>query len=336
MNTSYVRLGLADREVISREARAQTKLAAIARMLGRSTSTISRDVWANASYSSCYRAVRAEERSSGRKRRHRPRKLDANLALRNYVFAKLREKWSPEEIAQRLVLEYPQDETMRISHESMYQYLSCLPWGVLKRELMRGLRREQKQRLSRAARHERRQRIQDMVSISERLKETEGRTVPGHWEGDLIVGKNHESAIDTLVERTTRLTLIVSLGKKDAFTVRKEFAKAFKRVPAKFQKSLTYDRGAEMSEHKLFTEETKIQVYFADPHAPWQRGTHENTNGLIRQYFPKGTDFRKVPGGALTATERELNGRPRKTLGFSTPSEKFYQLVTGRKIALDA
>ncbi|MDP2598231.1 MAG: IS30 family transposase [Candidatus Liptonbacteria bacterium] len=260
MNTQYTRLTLVDREVISREARAQTSFADIARMLGRPTSTVSREVWANASYSSCYRATMADERAKERKVRHRPRKIDTSDKLRDYVFAKLRKRWSPEEIADRLVLEYPHDKVMRISHESIYQYLYCLPRGELKRELMRGLRQERKHRLSRAARHSRRQRIQDIVSISDRPKEVAGRIVPGHWEGDLIVGKNHESAIGTLVERTTRLTLIVPLTKKDAFTVRKEFAKAFKRIPAQFRKTLTYDRGSEMSEHKLFTDETKIQV----------------------------------------------------------------------------
>ena len=224
---------------------------------------------------------------------------------------------------------------MRISHESIYQYLYCLPKGELKLELMRGLRQECKHRLSRAARHSRRQRIQDIVSISERPKEAVGRIVPGHWEGDLLMGKERRSAVGTLVERTTRLTLVVPLPAKDAFTVRKEFARTFKRIPAKFKKSLAYDRGSEMSEHKLFTNETNIKVYFADPSSPWQRGTNENTNGLIRQYFPKGTDFRKVPIAARKEVERRLNSRPRKTLGFYTPSEKFYQLVTGRKVALE-
>ena len=156
---------------------------------------------------------------------------------------------------------------------------------------MRGLRRERKMRLSRFALHSRRSGITDIISISERPAETEGRAIPGHWEGDLIVGKGHQSAIGTLVERTTRLTLLVPLKEKDAMSVRKAFAAAFKRIPKKMVKTLTYDRGTEMAEHKLFSEETKIQVYFADPYSPWQRGTNENTNGLIRQYFPKGTDF---------------------------------------------
>jgi len=199
---------------------------------------------------------------------------------------------------------------------------------------MRGLRRERKRRLSRAALHSRRQRLSDIISISERPAETEERTIPGHWEGDLIIGKNHASAIGILVERTTRLTLLVPLKEKDAISVRKAFALAFKRIPKKMAKTLTYDRGNEMAEHKLFSEETKIQVYFADPYSPWQRGTNENTNRLIRQYFPKGIDFREVPLVAIKEVESRLNGRPRKALDFYTPSEKFYSLTTGQKIAL--
>lgn len=181
----------------------------------------------------------------------------------------------------------------------------------------------------------RRQRIQDIISISVRPKKVKDRIVPGHWEGDLIVGKNHKSAMGTLVERTTRLTLRVPLVAKDAFAVRVAFAKAFSKILKQFRKTLTYDGGSEMSEHKLFTKETKIQVYFANPYSPWQRGTNENTNGLIRQYFPKGTDFHNVSLSAIKKAEERLNSRPRKTLGFYTPSEKFYELLTGRKIAIE-
>ena len=336
MQNTYTRIGLVERETISREARAQTPFAEIGRMIGRPTSTVSREIWANVAYSSCYHAVPAHARAREKKKRRRPRKIEANEVLRDYVHAKLLAQWSPEEIARRLPLEYPHDKTMRISHESIYQYLYCLPRGELKRELMRGLRQERKRRLSRSARHYRGQRIEDIVSISERPKEAEGRIVPGHWEGDLIMGKGHASAIGTLVERTTRLTLIVPLKEKDSLSVAAAFADAFSRIPRKFKKSLTYDRGTEMSRHKLFTEQTRVKVFFADPYSPWQRGTNENTNGLIRQYFPKGTDFKKISVAALKEAERRLNSRPRKVLGFHTPSERFYQLVTGRTIALAA
>jgi IS30 family transposase len=334
MNTSYTRLTLADREQISRGIYAFETFAEIARKLNRPTSAVSNEVWRNVKYGCCYRAEKAQIQADERKKKGRPKKLDSNSALRDYVYEKLEREWSPEEIAKRLRKEYPQDERMRISHEAIYQYLYCLPRGELKQELMRGLRRERKHRLSRQAVHYRRQRIQDIISISKRPKEAKNRIVPGHWEGDLIMGKKMESAIGTLVERTTRLTLLVPLTEKDAFAVRNSFARAFKRIPEKIKKSLTYDRGSEMSQHKLFTKETNIQVYFADPSAPWQRGTNENTNGLIRQYFPKGTDFRKVPRAALKEAECRLNSRPRKVLDYYTPSEKFYQLVTDRKIAL--
>ena len=224
---------------------------------------------------------------------------------------------------------------MRISHETIYQYLYCLTRGELKKELMKGLRQERKRRLSRSAVHYRRQRIEDAVSISERPVETEGRTVPGHWEGDLIVGKKHQSAMGTLVERTTRLTLLVPLKEKNAFAVRNAFTKAFKRIPSQFKKTLTYDRGLEMTEHKIFAEETKIQVFFADPYSPWQRGTNENTNGLIRQYFPKGTNFHEVSLREIREAEKRLNNRPRKVLKYMTPLESFYELTTGQKIAIE-
>ncbi len=184
--------------------------------------------------------------------------------------------------------------------------------------------------------HYRKQRIQDLISISERPEEVKDRIIPGHWEGDLIVGKDHKSAIGTLVERTTRLTLIVPLKAKDAVSASKAFPGAFKKIPRQFKKTLTYNRGSEMSQHKLFTKETKIEVYFTDPYSPWQRGTNENTNGLIRQYFPKGTDFRNVTVSELKKVEERLNSRPRKALDYYTPSERFYQLIIGKKIALES
>ena len=336
MNTTYQRLTLTDREEISRGIWASEQFATIARRIGRPASTVSREVKNNVKYRWCYRAEKAQQHSDSLKTRGRPKKLDIDSGLQTYVYEKLSEEWSPEEIAKRMKLEYPQDTAMRISHETIYQHLYCLPKGNLKSELMKGLRQERKMRQPRKYAHYRRQRIQDMISISERPKEVEGRIVPGHWEGDLPMGKDHASAIGTLVERTTRLTLLVPLEKKDAVAVSRAFAKKFKRIPAQMKKTLTYDRGMEMARHKLFTKDTAIQVYFADPYSPWQRGTNENTNGLIRQYFPKGTDFKAVPLSALKEAEQRLNSRPRKTLGFYTPAERFYELTTGRKIALGA
>ncbi len=336
MNITYRRLTFAEREEISRGIWAYEKFATIARRIGRPTSAVSREVRNNTKYRWCYRAEKAQEKTKENRRKSgRKKKMETNLKLKNYVYENLRGEWSPEEIANRVQQDYPQDKTMRISHETIYQYLYCLPRGQLKAELMKGLRQERKMRQPRKYAHYRRQRIQDIISISERPREVEARVVPGHWEGDLIVGKNHASAMGTLVERTTRLTLLVPLKTKDAFAVRAGMARAFKKVPQQFKKTLTYDRGLEMSQHKLFTQETKIQVYFADPYSPWQRGTNENTNGLIRQYFPKSADFRAIPLSAIREVERRLNSRPRKTLEFYTPAEKFYELLTGRKVALE-
>src|SRR3989338_872553 len=198
---------------------------------------------------------------------------------------------------------------------------------------MQGLRQERKLRQPRKYAHSRKPGIRDIISISERPEEVKVRIVPGHWEGDLIIGKGRNSALGTLVERTTRLTLLVPLQEKNAFAVRTAMAKTFKRIPKQFKKTLTYDRGTEMAEHKMFTKDTKIQVYFADPYSPWQRGTNENTNGLIRQYFPKGTDFRDVSLDEIKEAERRLNSRPRKVLEYYTPSERFYELLTCQKIA---
>jgi len=334
MNTTYTRLSLRDREEISRGIWANEGFTDIANRIGRPVSTVSREVWNTTKYSWSYTAERAQKRSDELKARGRPKKLDIDGPLKEYVYSKLRIKWSPEEIAKRIKLDYPKNKTMRISYETIYQHLYCLPRGELKKELMRNLRHERKMRQPRAYAHYRRQRIQDIISISERPKEVEDRIVPGHWEGDLIIGKNKKSALGTLVERTTRLTLLVPLAAKDALSVSKAFAETFKKIPVKFKASLTYDRGTEMSQHKLFTKESKIQVYFADPYSPWQRGTNENTNGLIRQYFPKGTDFRDVSLDEIKEAERRLNSRPRKVLEYYTPSERFYELLTGQKIAL--
>lgn len=333
----YHRLSLVEREAISNGIYAGESFSDIAHKLKRPCSTISREVWADVVRKRwSYTPSRSHEKAQEKKRHGRSKKLDSNTRLKEYLYEKLRLEWSPEEIDHRLKEEYPNDITMRLSHETIYQHLYCLPKGELKKELMRGLRREQKHRLSRAARHYRRQRIQDIISISERPKEVAKRIIPGHWEGDLVLGKNLASALGTLVERTTRLTLLVPLTVKDAFSVRTAFADAFKRIPQKFKKSLTYDRGSEMSQHKLFTQNTRIKVFFADPYSPWQRGTNENTNGLIRQYFPKGTDFRTVSCMEIKEAERRLNSRPRKVLKYYTPSERFFELIIQKKIALGA
>lgn len=218
---------------------------------------------------------------------------------------------------------------MRISDEAIYQYLYVLPKGALKKTLIAGLRQERKHRRKRKAGNleEARGKIADMLSIEERPAEVADRTVPGHWEGDTIVGLYHQSALGTLVERTTRYTMLVYLPKKDATSVRKAFAREVRTLPEAMRKTLTYDQGKEMCEHKQFTVDTHCQVYFAHPGSPWERGTNENTNMLIRQYFPKGTDFRMITRREIKKAERSLNGRPRKTLGWRTPQEALQALL---------
>ncbi len=338
MDTKYTRLTLLEREEISKGIYAFETFTQIALRLNRRTSTITREVWNQVKVKRwCYSAVKGENLSKEKKKKSgRKKKLDLNVLLLSYVQSKLKEDWSPEEIAKRIKIDYPKDNTMRISHETIYQYLYCLPKGELKKDLMKGLRRERKRRLSRGSINSRKKRIEDIVSIKERPKEVEGRIIPGHWEGDLVIGKNRASAIGTLVERTTRLTIIVPLKEKTAFAVANAFSKAFKRIPKKLKKTLTYDRGSEMSLHKLFTDESKVKVFFADPYSPWQRGTNENTNGLIRQYFPKGTDFKEVSASELREVERRLNSRPRKVLGYYTPAERFYRLIAKKKVAIDS
>jgi len=259
----------------------------------------------------------------------RPRILTLHPRLKSYVENHLKQNWSPEQIARRMRMEYPFDKTMRISHETIYQHLYVLPRGELKKELILCLRQKipfRRKRLITQS-HQRRGPIQEMISIVERPKEVADRSIPGHWEGDLLVGPSHRSALGTLVERKTRLVLLVPLTQKDAFSVRVAFAKEIRRLPTQLAKTLTYDQGSEMAEHKRFTLDTKMQVYFAHPHSPWERGTCENTNGLLRQYFPKGTDFTKVSLAEIRKAEKQLNTRPRKTLDWATPSEAFHRLL---------
>lgn len=328
----YTRLTLTDREEISRQVAAGLGVRAIARQLGRVPSTISRELhrtgWVRLrTRQRHYRALPAHGLAVwlGR-RRSPPRKLVANVRLRGAVVAGLAQRWSPEQIANRLAAEYPDDATMRVSHETIYTYLYVLPRGELKRELLRALRHRRNHRKRRRNTHERRGVTPDMISIEARPAAVAGRTVPGHWEGDLIVGRRHASALGTLVERTTRTTLLVPLRAKDATSVRRAFAREMRTLPQQLARSLTYDRGKEMAEHRLFTQETRIQVYFAHPHSPWERGTNENTNGLIRQFFPKGTDFSTVSRHEIKHVQGLLNGRPRKVLNWRTPSEAFHSV----------
>ena len=216
---------------------------------------------------------------------------------------------------------------MRLSHETFYTYLYTLPRGALRKELLSYLRQHRKKRHPRSRGEDRRGQIPEMISIEERPGEVADRCVPGHWESDFVLGKSNRTAIGILEERTTRTTLLVPLTAKDAASVRRAFARAMKKLQEQLRLSLTHDRGKEMSEHRLFTEKTKIKVYFAHPQSPWERGTNENTNGLIRQYFQKGTDFSQVSRKRLKEVQELLNGRPRKVLGWKTPKEKMKELL---------
>ena len=325
---SYTHLSHEEREQLVALFAQGCHIRAAARSLGRHHTTILREVrhqpWNRFYYSALKGDVRARAHRAIARRK---RKLD-NKILCRLVVAKLTLRWSPEQIAHFLKERYPQDKSMQVSHESIYTYIYVLPRGALRKELIAYLRQGKRGRARRKRDTDERGKIPNIVSIHERPKETAERTIPGHWESDLIIGKDHASAIGTLVERTTRTTIIVPLRAKDAPTVRKAFARAVLRLPKEMCISLTHDRGTEMAQHELFTKQTNVQVYFADPYSPWQRGTNENTNGLIRQFFPKGTDFSKVSSRELKHVQKLLNERPRKTLNWKTPKEVFAQLLT--------
>jgi IS30 family transposase len=329
--TTYQRLSNEEREEVSRWLAADLSQAVIARRLGRHPATISREIKRNRGKSG-YRAFSAgrRARTAASSRRKGKARLTQDRRLRAYVLGGLGQEWSPREICERLKKEYPLDMNMRISHESIYRYIYVLPRGELKRTLVKALRQERayRRKQSTGQQDEKRGKIADMLSIEERPADVADRSVPGHWEGDLILGKYARSALGTLVERTTRYTILVPLGKKkDAVSVRQAYAQAFRSIPAEFKKSLTYDQGKEMSEHQRFTIDTGIQVYFAHPASPWERGTNENTNGLIRQYFPKGTDFSEVSEERIKEVQRRLNDRPRAILSYMKPNEVINDLV---------
>ena len=328
--TQYRRLSPTEREEVSRGLAQGARLSAIARRLGRAPSTIAREVRHNSGKSG-YRAfsagnranVRASSRNQGKSR------LTRDNRLRGYVMEKLRKRWSPREIVKRLAVEYPDDRTMRLSHETIYRYIYVLPRGSLKTTLVKALRQARAYRRKRKGRNhqETRGKIVAMLSIDARPPGVANRAMPGHWEGDLILGKHQRTALGTVVERTTRYTLLVPLNAKDATSVRNAYAKALRSLPREITKTLTYDQGKEMSEHKQFTIDTGITIYFAHPGSPWERGTNENTNGLLRQYFPKGTEFNKVSTREIKRVQRELNDRPRAVLQWQKPTEVINHLV---------
>jgi len=332
MIKKYSRLTLAERKLIEKLLAQKYSFNEIAELISRAVSTISQEIGRCSGNKYTYCAEQAQRRANRnfRKRRKHKSKLNGSKRLRQYVFSKLRLDWSPVQIAESLKIEYSDDMTMRISPESIYTYIYILPKGSLKKELLKCLRHPRKRRHYRrnaAEKPETERKIADMISIEERPKEVESRSIPGHWEGDLIIGKNRQSALGTLVERTTRATLLIQLQDRTALTVANTFAKVIKRLPQEMKLSLTYDQGREMAYHKLFTKISGVKVYFAHPRSPWERGTNENTNGLIRQYFPKGTDFNQVTLKQIKFVQDRLNGRPRKALGFRKPYEVFKELI---------
>jgi len=323
----YRRLNLMEREELSRMLAAGHSLRASGEALSRAPSTLSRELSRAHASPVTYRAVRAQKRADRWAHRPRkPRKLAVQPRLRTAVFTLLARRWSPEQIARGLPQRYPDRPTMRISHEAIYTYLYVLPRGALKRELIGSLRQRHRFRRPHKMRLKPRP-IQDFISIDERPAEVADRTVPGHWEGDLLMGHANASALGTLVERTTRFTLLVPLQAKDAASVRQAFARELRTLPAQLRRSLTYDQGQEMREHRLFTKQTKMRVYFAHPHSPWERGTNENTNGLLRQFFPKGTRFNRLSRKEIKQVQAMFNDRPRKIINWHSPAHAFSQLL---------
>ena len=321
-----LRLSFGEREEISRGIAAGVSLRCIARRLGRSASTVSREVAGNGGRGR-YRAVVAHRASRRRAKRPKPAKLATHPPLREAVESKLDEWWSPLQISRWLVEAYPGDEEMRVSHETIYQSLFVQGKGALRRELWRCLRTGRAVRRPQGRPGSTKGQIRDMVMISERPAAVEDRAVPGHWEGDLIMGKG-KTAIGTLVERWSRYVMLFELPDGNtADAVRVALEATVKRLPAHLWESLTWDQGKEMAQHAQFTVDTGVQVYFCDPKSPWQRGTNENTNGLLRQYFPKGTDLSAHSQDDLDQAGYSLNTRPRQTLEWMTPSDKLAEAL---------
>jgi IS30 family transposase len=324
---SRLALTLAEREEISRSLVAGHSIRSIAALLRRAPSTISREICRNGGRE-YYRASQADQTAWDRAHRPKTCKLVANRALADIVADKLQRQWSPEQISGWLKRSHPDDENFQVSHETIYRSLFIQARGALKKELLQHLRRTRAMRRSRhhTQKTDDHGRIMNTVSISERPATVEDRAVPGHWEGDLLIGSKH-SQIATLVERQSRYVMLVKVDRQDSETVINALIKHAHKLPRELYQSLTWDRGKEMADHNRFTLETNVQVYFCDPQSPWQRGSNENTNGLLRQYFPKGTDLSSYSQAKLNSVASQLNTRPRKTLNYETPAERFNHTV---------
>nr|WP_186116020.1 IS30 family transposase [Burkholderia gladioli] len=323
-------LTLSEREDISRGVSAGLSIRAIARQLNRAPSTISREIARNGG-TDHYRALEADERALQAALRPKCCLLEQNRRLRYAVERKLCREWSPEQVSGWLKNRYPDDEAMRVSHETIYRSLFVQTRGVLKKELQYHLRTQRKMRHSRSSSTKgARNKIADAVSIHERPTEAADRAVPGHWEGDLVSGANN-THVATLVERRSRFTIIVKVKGKDTVSVVAGLKREVKRLPQHLRKSLTWDRGMELASHKDFTIATDVKVYFCDPRSPWQRGTNENTNRLLRQYLPHGTQLDQYSQAELNKIAARLNERPRKTLGFMSPADKLCEAVAATR-----
>jgi transposase, IS30 family len=319
MKTAYKRLNQYNRFEIEKLVALDKNNIQIASALSVHPSTISRE--RNRLKKQPYNAIKALKDSVSKMlgKRYGKTKIDNNPKLKNFVYSRLKLHWSPQQISDALKQFYPFDSTMQVSHESIYYHIYIQPKKEVEKLLISQLRQKRKYRGNVRRGADKRTTIKDPIRIDERPDEVLTREIPGHWEGDLILGKNRESAIGTLVERTTRFLIIVHLKKRDATSVRKAFENAFKNIPKHLKLSLTYDNGTEMAQHKLFTKNSKVKVYFAHPYSPWERPTNENTNGLIRDYFPKGTDFNLITKKELIDIQNQINERPRKTLEHESP-----------------
>jgi len=321
-------LSLAERETISEMRQAGSTITAIARALRRAVSTISREIKLGTNKRGYYIASTAHRAAQQRAKRPKDAKLAVHERLRAFVQERLEQNHSPEQISRSLEREFPDDPEMRVSHETIYLSLYIQSRGALKRELTQHLRTGRGLRQGQRKPEERRGRIPNMVHISQRPAEVEDRAVPGHWEGDLIMGAGNRSAIGTLVERSTRFVLLLHLPDGySAEQVNAAMAAKIRELPQELARSITWDQGREMSRHAQFTVETGVQIFFCDPHSPWQRGSNENTNGLLRQYFPKGTDLSVHSAEELAFVAAQLNARPRKTLDWHTPAERLDELL---------
>ena len=323
---AYNRINLEERlriEIYIEQGKSKSE---IALLINRHKSTIGREIRRNKG--NVYKAERANIHAlSGNKQRHKGTKITNDPLLEYLVITRLKQRWSPEQISKRSKHSHSKNKRFQVSHESIYTYIYLWAKKELRKELISYLHQQKAVRRRPESRGKLRSNIPDRVDISERPHEVEDRIIPGHWESDLVIGKDGKSAIGTIVERTTRTALLVKLKDRSAATVRDAFAEKLLTLPKQMRLSTTHDNGSEMAQHKLFTEQTQIKVYFASPYSPWQRGTNENTNGLIRGFYPKGTDFNEVTAEELNVVQDLLNNRPRKTLNWKTPNEVFEKII---------